>query len=168
MTPGFDPHCALANLAITYNGVRESGINKGAIIEEFQKAVDGVAQGEPYCAGAVCFWVKRVDKNHGSKNTLRWSESVVELWEKNPHAQRKHPAPGLIACFRYGDTRKGHCGVAFAVNPHADDFNCVEANTTGGPGMEREGDGVFLKKRSVKGTGIFHFLGCLDPWAPHS
>lgn len=154
------PQEELPKIAARYLGIEEmGGDNRGPLVEAFQKAVDGKAQGEPWCAAFVAYCIQET----GVPHTLKLSEHVLTLWKSNPHAQRKEPAPGLVVCWQKQGTTLGHAGIVEDVDGF--NFTTLEGNTSGGAGLDRNGDTVARKARSLGNTGSFQLLGFLDPWA---
>jgi hypothetical protein len=156
-------------------GVREiGGSNKGQIVEMFQKAVDGVAAGEPWCAAFTGFIVKTVDATMAAldldqvKTGLTLSEHVMTLWNKAPaEAKSKTPEAGSLVLWQlYKDgkpTGSGHIGIVTKV-VDAQKIETVEGNTNDGTGVERDGVGVFKRIRDIKGAGSMKVVGFLKPW----
>lgn len=151
-------------------GTRESGPNKGEMIELFQKAVDGKATGEPYCAGFVHYCLNQVVGATGNKSAIHKSESVVEMWERTPKMCRlDKPDVGSIMCWQFykngKPTRAGHCGIVKEIIDESRVL-VIEGNTSE-PDQRviREGNGVWLKKRQILGSKEMKVLGWLLPWA---
>lgn len=157
-------HDLLVETAKSYIGIHEEGAaNHGAQVEEFQKAVDGKAQGEPWCMAFVQFCVKKASK----QDVLFDSEHCMTAWFKSPicaryDATETKVAPGFIAIWRHEGTSNGHTGIVVSVTK--DEILTVEGNTSGGPGVEREGDGVYLRPRSRSGSGKMRLIGFIDPF----
>lgn len=159
----------LIDVASFYVGVTEqTGVsNGGPNIEEFQRAINGKASGEPWCAGFVGFCIKKVESTLGVKSTLEMSEHVMTMWNKNPGWQRNYPLPGFLVVWRHGDGPSGHIGIVESVysDRTSSGLSTIEGNT--GPddkSVVREGDGVFRKARSPKGSGSMKLVGYLNPW----
>jgi len=166
-----DPKVKLIQIANAFVGTLEKGYNKGPLIEEFQKAVDGVASGEPYCAGFARFCINKVDKELGIKTWLYNTEFSLALWDKSPKEARvKPPIPGSIIIWQFFKFDKpqmsGHVGIVTAV--HSKDgiirVDTIEGNTSRGDGINREGDGVWARNRSITGDASMRVLGFLNPW----
>lgn len=162
-------HEELIKLASSFVGVTESGgANKGPEVEMFQKAVDGKAVGEPWCCAFVQFCVKATDANVGTKNVLAQTEHCVTLWNQTPpEARLEMPIPGCLIVWEKHDQGKptglGHVGIVTKVL--AGEFvQTIEGNTGAGPGVEREGDGVYLRKRPLNPVGYMRIKGFLNPW----
>lgn len=177
----YPQHKILVWLASQLVGVTENGANKGAMIERFQRAVDGVASGEPWCVGFVQHCVKEVDglvdtiglaplSMNGTvyvpgKQQLSPTEWTIGLWHSTPkHLRRERPASGLIVVWQsLKDANKGHCGIISSVA--SDAIVTIEGNTSPGFGDQREGDGVWKKQRDAGGIiPGFIRLGYLSPW----
>lgn len=161
MTP-LTPYLALTNVAAVYIGTREEGVNRGPLVERFQRAVDGKAQGEPWCAAFVAFCLAQVEEMFHVKHSLSLSEHCLTLWRSNPKAVFKAPQAGFIAVWRRRGSSQGHAGIVVGVSGGG--FQTIEGNTSGGPGFEREGDGVFRKAHTLSPKGSFELLGFLDPY----
>lgn len=157
-------------------GVREvGGDNKGQVVEMFQKAVDGKAQGEPWCAGFCSFVIKAVDEAFGvmfaeaaSNTSLVLSEHVMTMWTKAPsQTKSKVPEPGSLVCWQFYKDGKptglGHVGLVVRVID-SKNMETIEGNTNDGSSVEREGVGVFRRTRAIEGAGTMRVVGFLKPW----
>lgn len=155
-----NPNLRLLFYAKQYIGVQEiGGENKGPEVEEFQKAVDGKAQGEPYCMAFCQFLVKKVEAEFHIKSDVFRSESVWQTWQKTPVALRVQvPEPGDIQCWNIPGSEKGHAGI-FRAKKLGGLCEVIEANTN--DGGSREGDGVYSKIRTLTGSQTFMVLGWL-------
>ncbi len=141
--------------------VREHGFNKGKEVEMFQKAVDGVASGEPWCMAFVQFVAKQVMAQVGSlksKGKLVQSEHCMTVWNKTEEKNKSQVGgKGMIAIWRHGQGPSGHTG--FAQDAGTVYFNTIEGNTN--KAGSREGDGVYEKKRLMVG-GKMKLMGFVD------
>jgi hypothetical protein len=172
---------ALVWFARSYVGITEQGgANKGQMVERFQKAVDGKAQGEPWCVGFVQHCVQQVDalmdaitqQNNLTRSRLPQTELATEVWHKSPNELRRDHvadiAPGMLVVWaKLVDGKpswQGHIGVISFVAELSGDMT-VEGNTSSGvQGSQREGDGVYERTRSFFDLPGFVRLGFLDPW----
>ena len=156
-----------------YGFTERDGDNRGQIVEAFQKAVDGKAQGEPWCMSFVQYCARQVDqmmaevlKRPTSTHVLPATEHCLTCWFKSPvEAQFSEPEPGMIPIWRHGQSSSGHTGIVVSVEKDSGYMWTVEGNT--GPSdksVVREGDGVYLKRRSIEGTGRMKIVGFLKPW----
>ncbi len=165
------PGDALAKVAQFFVGVTETGgPNKGPEVEEFQKAVDGIAQGEPYCVGGMWFCIKAVDLRLGLNCQMKRTEHALTLWnETDPrHRVVMVPQPGDIIVWQKFDKNKpttsGHVDIIIGPLQNNNTIQVVGFNT--GNKDPREGDGVFIKTRNltaIPSTGL-RLKGILRPW----
>lgn len=156
-----DSNKKLIEVAKKYIGVKESGgDNKGKEVEMFQKAVDGKAQGEAWCMAFVQFCINEVEKSDNVKSKVFESEHVMTVWNKTPKEQRlDKPEVGCIILWNFVGTSSGHAGfVEFVGKTKVD---TIEGNTGDGAGIVREGDGVYLRKRSQTGDAKMKVVGYL-------
>lgn len=158
----------VAWLARKFIGAIETRPNGGPMVEMFQRAVDGTASGEPWCVGFVWFCVQAVDDlavllNGGAQNSrLHRTEWTIDLFEKSPH-QYDDPAIGRVVVWQNEvNENRGHCGIV--VDFVGDSIVTIEANTSAASGDQRDGDGVWLKKRPGGKIPGFKRLGYLGPW----
>jgi hypothetical protein len=146
-------------------GVREKGgNNRGPEVERFQKAVDGKAEREAWCMSFVQFCVEEIEGRHGAKSPVYKTEHCLTAFNRSPQMVRsKTPFPGAIVIWQHGDTTSGHTGIVVDVIDQAMMLVC-EGNTGPESGVNREGDGVYLKHRSTKGSGSMKVVGYLRPF----
>lgn len=154
----------LVQVAESYVGTREVGNNGGPAVTEFQKAVDGKAEGEPWCMCFVQFCVKETERITGVKSNLFRSEHCLTVWNNTPKTMRRpDPAPGYIVIWRRHGSTLGHTGIVVGIR-NREVMITVEGNTTDGQDIEREGDGVFRKPRRIMGNQLFQLVGFLAPF----
>jgi hypothetical protein len=143
--------------------VREQGSNRGALVEHFQKTVDGKAQAEPWCAAFVCTLLKEVGMAEG-KPTLTLSEHCMTLFRTNKDSEVALPFAGALVIWERTDgSGRGHAGVCISGMTDDGYFLTIEGNTSAG-GASAEGDGVYMLSRSMKGFKGYKIAGFLDPW----
>ncbi len=151
----------------------QGGNNKGQAVELFQKYVDGRAVGEPWCISFIQFCVNQVDEmvdsffamsiNHRSQ--LHRTEHSLTMYRMHPeNLHINQPEPGTIPIWQKGLTASGHGGIVDFVLTDDRGFMSIEGNTGPGSKVEREGDGVFRKVRSLSTVGSFKLKGFLRPW----
>jgi uncharacterized protein (TIGR02594 family) len=162
---------AAANLKVVaqaqkFIGVREKGgPNRGKEVEMFQKAVDGKAEGEPWCMAFVQFCVEQVEAATGFDSQLFRTEHCLTTWLKTPVGLRTmKPEPGCIVLWQHGRTSNGHTGIVTKVLSDKAAIRTVEGNTGSGSAVVREGDGVYERERSMNGSGDMHILGYIKPF----
>jgi len=161
-----DLKAALIFKAKSFIGTTEvGGDNKGPMIELFQKAVDNVAAGEPWCAAFLCYCIRDTEARFGVPCGLKLSEHCMTLWNTNSAQRRTEPKPGYIAVWKKKNTTSGHVGLVTSVSrDQPTKFHTIEGNTGPGTGIVREGDGVYAKTRSMSPMGDMILLGFLEPW----
>lgn len=141
--------------------IEKGGDNSGPEIEQFQRAVDGKANKEPWCAAFTMFCIKQVEQKLGIKSEIHKSELVLDVWNKSPKdLRREYPKPGNLILWRHADTGTGHMGIIEA-QLEKGIFATIEGNTGPGNGIVREGDGVYRKTRNIYGTQSMPVIGFL-------
>lgn len=155
--------------SLRYLNVREVGKNGGQYVETFQKFCD-INAGDPWCAAFVHYIVSAVIAQikiiEGSNYIidLHKSASCVVTWNKTPSYMRiAKPIEGCIVVWKKKGTMLGHIGIVTQV-PSDDYFYTIEGNTSDSLSINRDGDGVFLKKRSMNSYGSMELLGFIDPF----
>jgi hypothetical protein len=148
-------------LAKFYEGVHEAGgNNRGPMVEAFQRAVDGRAIGEAWCMAFVQFCVREVERAHGLTSRIRRSEGCLDVWEKTPVELRlEKPEPGCLVIWQHGKSWQGHVGIVQSVGVGV--IDTTEGNTGPVVGVQREGDGVYARRRSKIGEGEMRVKGFL-------
>ena len=159
-SPQTDPFLRLVEEATKYLHVREEGPNHGPEVEAFQQAVDGKAEGEPYCAAFVNYVIQRVEQQLTLTAKHYKSESVLLTWIHSPTwLKNQIPAPGKLMCWQKPGTTSGHIGIVETVV--GDIVHTIEGNVKLPDGKE----GVGRKTRPIQGTvGVLSVLGFLSPW----
>jgi hypothetical protein len=150
----------LVDIARLDVGQREASRNRGEYIKKYWPATnypDGYINREPYCAAAMCYWLREWLKLPEVLSALDMSRSEAENWRcKLPAAfgwTRWAKEKGLLVATDREDFVLhtadlmvfdiSHIGLV--TNDNDNSVNTIEANTgaTGG----RDGDGVFAKVR---------------------
>lgn len=163
MTPAHESLVAIAQL---YVGVKENwGSNSGDYVNLFQEEVDGVAQREPWCMGFVQFCLGENFRQNGYESGLFRSEHCLTVFNNSKHLQVcEFPLyPGCIVIWQKNGTTQGHTGIIESVGEDGTLYT-IEGNTSDGTGLNRDGDGVYRRTRSLPGTGNFTVVGILDPY----
>lgn len=151
--------------AAKWTGVRETGANKGPEVEMFQKAVDGKARGESWCMAFVQFCLQQVEALHNVRTNVFSSEHCLTVWNNTPFVLRAvRPSPGSIVIWQHGTSSNGHTGIVTLVDDSRDTFTTIEGNTSSGAGVVRDGDGVYVRTRSLHPTGGMHIVGFINPF----
>lgn len=144
-------------------GAEETSPNRGPAIEKFWPATsypEGYKDRAPYCAAAVCYWVREWLKDAEVLAALHKTAEQAEHWRcKSPAAfgwetwaHQNHVrviAPNSGAVLHTGDIvifSFSHIGLLYDDAPGL--LYTIEANTNAAG--EREGDGVWQKQRRLK------------------
>lgn len=147
------------------NVVERGGNNRGEIIQMFQKAADNRANGEPWCAAFVYYCVDMTRQllwhlSYRVDRVLPQTEHCLTMWRMTPpEFKAQNPSLGHVVIWQLGSSMNGHCGIV--IGSDKDHFFTIEGNT--GSGDQREGDGVYLKKRPRGGFGKFKEVGFIQP-----
>ena len=130
-------------------------------VDVFRQAVDGVAEGEPWCAAFVQYCVSATAIRNKASISLYPSELCSAIWDNTPKNYRlEDPIPGSIIIWNYPGTIKGHTGIVLKVLNDGAHIKTIEGNT-----KEKDGVvGVHTKLRDVKGTAGMRVLGFLKPF----
>ena len=131
-------------------GAKEEGTNQGQIVQYFQKAVDGEADGESWCMcfcqfvfKSTRFILERIDPTF-TPLSLFATEHCMTLWKNTPEAQRlSKPEKGCLVIWQHYDssnrpTTNGHCGIVVDVDSKGN-LITVEGNTSSGKNIDRDG-----------------------------
>jgi hypothetical protein len=176
----------LINIASSYVGVtEEGGDNKGAQVELFQKAVDGVANGESWCLCFIQYCVKKAQEKFYQdfgidvKTILYPTEHVLTLWNKTDYKYRlkEMPHSACIILWQHyvqgKPTNMGHAGIIESLVNNSL-VKTIEGNTSASSNLnqiERNGDGVYYKIRHIDSnsrlltsTKSMKLLGFLMAW----
>lgn len=142
-------------VALSCEGVTEfGGDNKGPIVELFQGSIS-MAMQQSWCLDFVQACVAYVEAARGIQSNLPASELCLQLWNESPHVD--YPKRGDLIVWQMGNTHKGHVGII--VEDGGLTWNTIEGNTGPGGEIERNGDGVYRKKRKKGGSVTFREKG---------
>lgn len=153
---------AVANVGVT----ETDKDNHGPAIKKYLQTV-GLEEGFAWCAAFLKYRFMSAATQLGltlSKDFLKLTGYTPD-WEKyakkskiwtsieeakaNPLLIKK----GHVVLFYSSEKeRVYHCGIVISSNKSG--IVCVEGNTSGGPGIDANGGGVFLKRRSWTNIGI--------------
>ena len=165
---GRQPDPCHLTVALAQVGVMESGGNNAGPEVEGYLASTGFAKGAPWCAAFVhwCFWECGVtlEPKRSFALAANWHPKAKRIWEKNvgrgwerevdEDFYRVSENGDIFALWYNNLGRIGHTGVI--AGEDNDYFYTVEGNT--GPGGEREGEGVFKRKR------LRRTIYCISRW----
>lgn len=176
-------HAWLIQEARRWVGVHEESENRGPIVDHIIKSSGGTP-GNPWCVSFVRYCVNKVDHEFNniyvinpalrdSHNILPRTHGVLKLWNDSPSWAKTSLVPrlGYIVCWEHfkengNATGLGHCGIVTGIVDEGRWFVSIEANTSNGSaGIDRDGDGIYERTRSVQGSNRFRILGYIDPFA---
>lgn len=133
--------------------IRETdGKNDSPRIRQYGKTV-GIKPPSPYCAAAVCTWIKEgwiYQLQNGfleSKLKFRFSASSMGLLERNPdlvipvNELTPEDIPCVFVIVFDEKKRKGHTGLVVGCDFETGKFQTIEANSNGAGA--RDGQGVY-------------------------
>lgn len=159
-----------AESAIDNVGVTEVGENRGPSIELYQQScVPPLQPGAPWCAAFVRYRMRQAAHSLGltydttfprsgwTPDWARWARENNK-WLPVSEARNNHQVirKGDLALFWFeGLGRIGHIGIIVSANSKG--LSIVEGNTSdpNADGVDRDGDGVYLKRRSWSALGKF-------------
>jgi hypothetical protein len=142
----------------------EGGNNRGLYVSEIQKTSDGRATQEAWCMEAVQAWISYVETKLNIVSPLFTSAHCLTTWRRTPAKQRVKisPLPGAIIIWQHGTSQAGHTGILTEPNPARKTMETVEGNT--GDGSFRDGDGIYIRNRSMVKNGKMKVVGFLKPF----
>lgn len=150
--------------ASKWMGIHEKKGENSLGVNSFRKAVDNVADGEPWCAAFVGYCVRAVSLRTGAPITIYLSELCSDMWAKTDKIYRKKdPVPGSIIVWNYPGTIHGHTGIVVKRLDN-DHIMTIEGNTKPPNGGGISGTGVYFKTRKIRGGEGMDVLGYLLPF----
>ncbi len=162
--------------AMRWIGVKEIGNNAGQIVGLFQ-SWDGSADQLPWCLAFVQYCLKQTQYSCDfllAKCTpwhcLPPTEHCLTAWNKTPDEFKDdYPTVGSIVFWSHykngKPTGSGHCGIVTGQKMDSNRFLSTEGNTGAEAGdINRNGDGVYSRVRSITNTENFVLLGFVRPW----
>jgi hypothetical protein len=159
----YDPVKMFLLAALSTQGItEEGGNNAGALVEWFQSTI-GEAEHEAWCLGFVQSCVAYVE-TYGFKSGLFPTEHCLTAWSNSACMRPVIPQAGDVIIYRFGDTTMGHAAIIRGINLNT--YDTIEGNTSPlSKGIEREGDGIYLKTRPFGGIGKMREVGFLRPFS---
>ena len=149
--------------AMKYQGVHESGGNNRGPQIDIWEAAFGL-KGLSWCMMFQQEMIKAVTAKTGVKSRIHRSAGCMDVWDGSP-ADMKFPTPqaGDLIIWRHGGTSSGHVGLVTKVLD-AHSVETIEGNTSSASHVERNGDGVYVKTRSLAGQGDMRVVGFVRVW----
>lgn len=150
-------------VALAEVGVREESTNRGKRVDEYKAATSlPPNQPWPWCAAFVCWVVSKAMRDHMTETKTRLTFAAprtaaaygFDEWslaqDDSTKTHRSHPGVA-VGIFSLRST--SHCGIAISAPDAMGYFDTVEGNTN--PGGEREGDGVYRRRRKASNVRDF-------------
>lgn len=133
------------------NGIVEvGGNNRGKWVQKIQ-AVAGGYVGLPWCMYKNQASVACVEKVLGIKSQLLKSGHCLTVFRdavaKGYSVNIGREIPGDMPIWRHGKTEDGHTGVIISKIIPGQILLVSEGNTSSGPGMNRDGEGAYIRMR---------------------
>jgi hypothetical protein len=139
------------------------GKNRSKEIDMFNKAM-GIALGSPWCMSKQQWLIDAVEKKFKVVSRVFRSAHCVTVWNKTPKDLKSQtPAVGSLIIWNHKGTSNGHVGLILEILDK-NNVLVLEGNTGPGENVERNGDGVYIKRRSIKGSGSMVVLGFVKIW----
>lgn len=153
----------LVEEATKWIGIHEKKGENSRSVDPFRRAIDNVAEGEPWCAAFVGYCVRAVQLRTDAKIKVYLSELSTDMWYKTPEKYRlKDPKPGSIVIWQYPNSIHGHTGIVVSVKD--DRILTIEGNTKSPGNTLVSGTGVYTKSRSRYGTPDMRVVGFVQPF----
>ena len=133
----------------------EGGNNKGKRVSRYLKNTDPpINVAAPWCAAFLQYCSDVAARFLGTNNPLDdvKREALVAdyvRWAEDKRKTTTRPKPGDLVAFQFGK-RWNHIGIVLTEPDATGWFETIEGNT--GAESERDGDGVFRRKRHSGGT----------------
>lgn len=138
----------------------EGGDNRGVFVESLQKAA-GAPIGTPWCLSFIQALIAYVEAKRGVRSPIKKTAGVMDLWNSSQQYALLEPKIGSIAIWKSSTSPTlGHCGIVVGSVPGG--FVTIEGNTSDGVGLEREGEGIFLKVRYRGNLRTFIEMGFIQ------
>lgn len=148
-------------------GTREAtGKNDGKVVEMIQYSV-GLKKGDSWCMAAAQAALRFVELWTGKISSIAVGGHCLTVYKQSPANQIKpteKPQQGDMIIYQHGSTSNGHVEGIIEIYKDAFAFT-MGGNTSAGPGVERNGDGVYARMRTLRGpTGDMKIFGFLRPY----
>ena len=145
-------------------GIREAGNNAGKWVEMIQYTV-GLNRGDAWCMATAQTAIRFVELQTRIDSKLFASGHCLTVFANSKECQVTKPEQGDLIIYQHGKTQSGH--VEGIIDLYKDRFAfTMGGNTSSGPGVSTEGDGVFFRMRSLSSPGgDLSIKGFLRPFA---
>lgn len=160
-------------IAAGYVGTVEEGVNRGPVVERFQRAV-GIPPGSAWCAAFVGFVLDEAKRQSGRRLVPAVLSGVATAYVGRESVRARdvlrgvaRPPVGSLVVWRRGATWRGHVGFVLRddnaeVRGPAWYLRCgrtIEGNTSPGVGgSQADGDGVWERVRCIQPGAYFRIV----------
>lgn len=158
LEPLDNPTALLRETLKCLRGVHEEGgNNKGKIVELFQATV-GKPCAQAWCMDFVQSAIAYVEAKLGMLCPLPATEGTLFMadWARQNGKLHQYMLSDSLVIWKHLHGEGGHVGYVLKAG---DTLDTIEGNTGPGPGVEREGDGVYEKTRNPHANGDMVVLG---------
>jgi len=149
------------DVAKSFLQIREIKPNRSPEIDLFNKPFGNI--GGPYCATGVAYCLKKsgveLPKGYSlAKNYLKYGWNTTTAREVLNG--KSIPSRNDLVIWGKGSTIYGHVGIVISYDPSTGILTTIEFNTSSDDkSSQREGDGVFIKKRKIEPYNYFKIIG---------
>jgi hypothetical protein len=146
-------------------GIRErTGKNDGTEVEMLQYTV-GLKKGDAWCMAAAQTACRFVELWLGITSEMYVSGHCLTTYKNSKSCQVASPEEGDLIIYQHGDTTSGHVEGIQELGFRSLYAYTMGGNTSSGPGVNSDGDGVYYRMRSLRGqTGDMKIYGYLRPF----
>jgi hypothetical protein len=160
-------------IAAGHVGTVEEGVNRGAAVERFQRAV-GIPPGSAWCAAFVGFVLDEAERQSERSLVPAVRSGVATAYVGRESVRARdvlrgvaRPPVGSLVIWRRGATWRGHVGFVLrddnaTVRGPAWYLRCgrtIEGNTSSGVGgSQADGDGVWERLRCIQPGSYFRIV----------
>ena len=160
-------------IAAGFVGTVEEGVNRGAAVERFQRAV-GIPPGSAWCAAFVGYVLDEAERESGRRLVPAVRSGVATAYVGRESVRARdvlrgvaRPPVGSLVIWRHGATWRGHVGFVLrddnaSVRGPAWYLRCgrtIEGNTSSGTaGSQADGDGVWERVRCIQPGAYFRIV----------
>jgi len=153
------PRPAIVDTAMQEVGEKEvGGPNEGPAIRRYMAAVN-LSDGYPWCAGLVRWAMDQAGLNAPPVRSAAATDYIIKDSKDATDVLRgmSSAESGDLVVWRRGDTWRGHIGIVRSWQQQCG--RTVEGNTSpGDAGPQRDGDGVWPRKRCIKPGSYFRIV----------
>ena len=122
---------------------------------------------QPWCMDFVQTCIAYAEAKSGVLSPIPASQGGVDTWKQSAAQHRfaslaNPPQAGDIILWQERGSNEGHCGLIVSLDSLM--YSTIEGNTSDTQMIDRNGRGVYAKRRARGGTRTFRELGFLRPF----